>query len=67
MATKHFCDRCEKEIHGYSSEYNQFRFNHYIHNTGDNRAYYGPRSYEKDLCEKCIDELVKFLEEPVVK
>jgi ribosomal protein L34E len=64
MTTKHVCDRCEKDIFGYSSEYNSIKFKHFEH---DDRDHYGPHSFDKDLCDKCIEELIKFLEEPELK
>ena len=65
MATKHVCDRCEDEIHGYRVEYNSIKFRHFIHEKDNSLNYYGPHSYDKDLCYKCMNELISFLEEPV--
>lgn len=65
MATKHICDRCGKDIHGFSTTFNQIKFE-YLGYEHKPESYYGPKKCEKDLCDNCVKDLIKFLEEPVV-
>jgi hypothetical protein len=60
MATKIFCDRCDKQIYGYNSETNNIRFKKFIPGRG-------VVPYETDLCDDCMNKLVEFIEMPIGK